>query len=296
MCSINIRMERKVDELFVGIFEEGCSLAVSQANSHVYITNEWGAQVFSRTGEHVLDFSRLGNQIICLGSGISIFENFVIVTTLDASAGFLQIFTLDGFLITMLNEFKINGKVNKIKDPMGVLLDKADHELALFLCDPRSDAVYCSTPFQNYFVCNGRLVKPRDVKSSTYELFIALQPGYHRIVMVDKFDIGVTLSLISLGLGSCLTSPSCEQWYDLKEQLYFFCIHPIREELYVSKCSNGLLEVYSWDGLLVEVVESELLVANNCFLQQGMSTDEEGNVFVLIDSKVIRIDMRSQFH
>ena len=108
--------------------------------------------------------------------------------------------------------------------------------------------------------------------------------------MVDKFDICTTLCTIYPGMGNDIRSRNRTTHCFSPIIINSIAIHPIREEIYVCKWSDGLVEVYNWEGFLIESVYSDYLIGETA---HAITTDIYGYVFVLIDSSIVRIDMRN---
>ena len=83
--------------------------------------------------------------------------------------GSIQIFTLEGYFVTSLREFKIKLRSISIKDPSSLHLEEADGELAIFLCNPLYNSVFCITGNRNYCLDHD---KPSDIKSDRFVLFV----------------------------------------------------------------------------------------------------------------------------
>ena len=221
-----------------------------------------------------------------------IYDNLVYVGCCATNSGnsSIKIFTLDGNFITSLREFVIKHRILLIVNPFSLLIEKADNELGLFLCDPWANIVFCSTDNQ----CYSLLVhnQPSDIKSDRFVLFILLTQSYSPILMVDKFDICTSLSIIYPGLGYVIRSRIRTSYVIYPNSIKFIAIHPIREEIYISKCEDGLLQVYNWEGNLIESVFSEYLYGTSNLSQHGLATDVHGFVYVLVDSRIVRVDMK----
>ncbi|KAI6649699.1 hypothetical protein LOD99_6489 [Oopsacas minuta] len=282
-------MNRKVELLAVIDYKDCCTLDVSRVNAQMYITSDRGIHVFSQKSEHIQTIEQ-GLEDNCTCSGISIYDNFLFVGCISKSGiGSVKIFTLDGFFITAFQEIRIQDKIYTFKDIMGVLVDEASTELALFLCARWNKLVYCYTPCKNYIIdlCS----EPQDIKSGSFEIFILLRDP-NSIVMLDKFDISTSLTTIYPGLGSDIRPRN--HFNPLIKKIQFIGIHPAREELNIVNYREGILMVYNWEGRLIENVYSEYLFGEKGRFQQGLAIDYYGYVFVLIDASVIRIDMRRE--
>ena len=285
-------MDGKSELLFVSDSVGACSLDVSEENSHVYITSKHGILVYSQTGKHLFTIIR---EICC--SGICIYENFVYVScNIKHRIGCIQIFTLNGDFITFLDAFKTNHIALQTTHPFGIHIDVADRELGLFVCLPHLGRVICSTHYKNYFVCNRKLDKPRDIKSNSRHLFIILAKTYTPILLVNKYEISSILSAIHPGLGHIVPSNIGDygRWY-FSSNINFIGIHPNREELYIFKSLEGSLYIYNLKGILLEIIHIDFLPAKTTSFQQGFVTKRHDLVYMLVETSVLRINLQNFF-
>ena len=265
-----------------------CSIAVSEANSHVYITSEHGLLVYSQTGQHLYT---LIHDHYCFG--ICIYENYVFVScNIKHTTGSIQIFTIDGDFITTILGFKLKNRTHLITSPFGIHIDVAGGELSLFVCLPYSERIVCSTHYKNFVVCNQRLDRPRDIKSNSHNLFIILGKTYTPILLVDKLDISSIQSVIHPGLGPIVPSSiGVHGWPLISSNINFISIHPQREELYIFKSLEGSLYIYNLVGTLLDIIHIDFLPAKTTSFQQGFVTDKHDVVYVLVETSVIRINL-----
>ena len=279
-----MEINRKV-EIFAAIdYPDCCTLEISQINSFMYFTSDFGVHVFSQRSEdseHIQTITEgLEDTITC--SGISIYDTCLYVSCVSQSGiKYIKIFTLEGFFVTSIQTLN---KASWYQDSVGVLVDSAEGELAIFICEPWGDNVHCITESCNYTL--GTFYNPLDIKSGSFELFILLKKTCC-IAMVDKFDICTTLTIIVLGLGNMLRPR-----YYPSRPFNFFDIHPRRQELCLVDPVEGTLLVYDWDGCLIEEVYSDFLIQDKYNIPHGMTFDEFGYVYVLMGNCVIRFDMR----
>lgn len=281
-----MEINRKVELFAVIDNTDCCTLDISQLNSYMYFTSELGIHVFSQRSEHIQTITQgLGDNMTC--SGISIHDTCLYVGCISKSGvGSIKIFTLEGYFITSLQTFKFKSQLYRFNDTMGVLVDRADGELAIFVCEPRANHVHCITKSCNYTL--SRFSDPLDIKSGSFELFILLK-NTCCIIMVDKFDICTTLTTIVPGLGKVLRPHSFPSILSS-----FIGIHPHRQEFCLIDHVKGRLVVYSWDGYFIEEVNSDFLINDKYRFAQGMAIDCFGYVFVLMGNSVIRIDMKRE--
>ena len=282
-------MQRTVDLLYVCESTKVYSLAVSKTNSCIYFTCNFGVQIVSQSAQHIQTFYQGLDGELC--AGICIYDCLVYIGCVDNSGiGSIKIFNLNGYFITSLREFKIKHRIISIKEPLSLLVDEADNELGIFLCDSLYNIVYCSTGKQSYSLPH---IKPSEVKSDRFVLFVMSQSD-SSIVMVDKFDICTTLCVIHPGIGNNIRS-RIRTSYAINP-INSIAIHPIREEIYIFRFNDGLLQVYNWEGYLIESVYSDYLFGKSNG-KHALTTDVYGYVFILVDSSIVRIDMsRDRIH
>ena len=281
-----MEINRQVELLAVIDYADCCTLDISQINSCMYFTSDLGIHVFSQRSEHIQTIIQgLTDNMTC--SGISIYDTCVYVGCVSKSGiGSIKIFTLEGYFVTSLQSFMIQSQIRCFTDTMGVVVDSADRELGLFVCEPFGNNVHCVTESCNYTL--KVFYNPLDIKSGSFELFILLKNNCS-IAMVDKFDVCTTLTVIVPGLGN-VSRPR----FIPSKRFNFLGIHPHREELCLLDHTNGTLFVYDWDGCLVEKVFSDLLIKDMFRYPQGITIDQFGYLFVLMGNSVIRIDMRRE--
>ena len=269
-------------------YTELSALAVSNVNSYIYITNGSNVHIFSQSGGHIQTIGPgLYGERKC--TCICVHDEFVYLGCVSTSGiGSIEIFTLDGYFITSLRKFQIKNGNFSIKDSLCLHVDEADGELALFLGNPLCGGyVCCITGNQDYFLS---FDKPSDIKSDRFVLFVLRSSSKaSSIVMVDKFDICTILCTIYPGMGNDIRSRNRTTHCFSPIVFNSIAIHPIREEIYICKLSDGHVHVYNWEGLLVNRVYSDYLIGETA---NAITTDLYGYLFVLLDSAIVRIDMR----
>ena len=278
-------MGREIKLVFTTKQMDPCAIAISQLNSYFYVTSSTCTSIYSETGQYLCDFNRGNN---CFG--ISIYDSYVYVSCVTLQGiGCVKVFTLNGYFITEIRQFKIKHRIYEITKPFGVLIDVFGEDLALFLSLPASNHLYCSTDFASYIVCNKKLYKPRDIKACSTKLYVLFGQVYNPIIVIDKCDMDSIISVIHPGLGELRILQIIESDSNSNSNVHFFGIDQERDKLFIFKFMECSLHIYKLTGKIVETVHSYLLDARKASLRHGLTTTQEGSVYALVDSFVVRI-------
>lgn len=262
-----------------------CAIAISQCNSRFYITCSTCTSIYSEKGRFLCEFNRGNN---CFG--ISIYDNYVYVSCITLHGiGFVKVFTLDGYFVTGIRQFKIKHRIYEITKPFSVLVDVFRGDLAVFLSLPDSNKLYCSTDYASYTVCNKKLYKPRDIRACNDKLYVMFGQVYNPIIVIDKCDMDTIISVIHPGLGELRIPQIIESRSKSNSNIHFFSIDQKRDELIIFKFMELSVHIYTLTGKLVKILHSDLFDARDASLRHGLTTTEEGFIYVLVDSFVVRI-------
>ena len=278
-------MGREIKLLFTTKQMDPCAIAISQLNSYFYITSSTCTSIYSERGRYLCDFNRGDN---CFG--ISIYDSIVYVSCISQrGVGCVKVFTLDGYFITEIRQFKIKYKTYEITKPFGLLIDVFRGDLALFLSLTTSNHLYCSTDYASYTVCDKKLYKPRDIKACNSKLYVLLGQVYNPIIILNKCDMDKIISVIHPGLGELRIPQFIESRSNSLSNLHYFSIDQERDRLYIFKFMECSLHIYTLTGRLVDMLHSDFLDARNDSLRHGLATTKEGFIYVLVDSLVVWI-------